>query len=77
MEDTSNPERQPILFKRRYGKLSKTKRETKELGMETRPGEGVLKEEKFTNTRKPSDQRVCGEFWTLRGQYNREEKINK
>ena len=44
--------------------------------METRPGEGVVKE-KFPNTRKPSHQRVCGEFWNLRGQLNREGKINK
>ena len=30
------------------------KRETKELGMETCPGEGVMKEEKFPNSRKLS-----------------------
>ena len=53
------------------------KRETKELGMETHPGEGVIKEEKFPNTRKPSHRQVCGEFWDLRGQHNWEEKINK
>ena len=45
--------------------------------METVPGEGVLKEEKFPNTRKPSHWRVCEEFWNLRGQHNQEEKINK
>ena len=45
--------------------------------METRPGEGVIKEEKFPNTRKPSHLWVCEEFWNLRGQHNREEKINK
>ena len=50
-----------------------TKRETKELGMETRPEEGVMKE-KFPNTRKPSHQWVCGEFWNLRGQHNQEGK---
>ena len=33
-----------------------TKGETKELGMETHPGEGVMKEEKFPNSRKPSHQ---------------------
>ena len=42
--------------------------------METHPGKGVLKEEKFPNTRKPSHQWVCGEFWNLRGQHNREGK---
>ena len=36
------------------GSLYKIKRETKELGMETHPGEGVVKEEKFPNTRKAS-----------------------
>ena len=51
----------------------KTKRETKELGMETCPGEGNLKE-KFPNIRKPSHWQVCGEFWNLRGQHNQEEK---
>ena len=35
---------------------------------------GVLKEGKFPNTRKPSYQWVCGEFWNLREQHNREEK---
>ena len=38
--------------------------------METQPGEGVVKEEKFPNNRKPSHQRVCGVFWNLRGQHN-------
>ena len=42
--------------------------------METHPREGVLKEEKFPNTRKPSHWQVCGEFWNLRGQHNQEEK---
>ena len=45
--------------------------------METCPGEGVVKEEKFPNSRKPSYQWLCGEFWNLRGQHNQEEKINK
>ena len=44
--------------------------------METCPGEGVVKEEKFPKARKPSHQQVCGEFWNLRGQHNREKKIN-
>ena len=42
--------------------------------METCPREGVMKEEKFPNTRKPSHQWVFGEFWTLRGQHNWEGK---
>ena len=40
--------------------------------MESHPGKGVMKEEKFPNTRKPSHQQVCGEFWNLRGQHNQE-----
>ena len=39
--------------------------------METGPGEGVMKEEKFPNSRTPSHRWVCGEFWNLRGQHNR------
>ena len=42
--------------------------------MEAHPGEGVVKEEKFPNIRKPSHWRVCGEFWNLRGHHNLEEK---
>ena len=45
----------------------KDKKRDKELGMETCPGEGVLKK-KFPNSRKPSHRQVCGEFWNLRGQ---------
>ena len=45
--------------------------------MKTHPREGVLKEEKFPNTRKPSHQWVCGEFWNFRGQHNREGKKKK
>ena len=47
------------------------KRETKELGTETHPGEGVIK---FPNSRKPYHRQVCGEFWNLRGQHNQEGK---
>ena len=43
--------------------------------METHPGQGVMKEEKLPNTRKPSHQWVCGEFRNLRGQHNQERKI--
>ena len=45
--------------------------------METHPGVGVMKEEKFPNTRKHSHWQVCGEFWNLRGQHNQEEKKKK
>ena len=42
--------------------------------MESCPGEGVMKEEKFPHNKKPSHWHVCGEFWNLRGQHNQEEK---
>ena len=42
--------------------------------MDTHPRKGVLQEEKFPNTRKPSHWQVCGEFWNLRGQHKWEEK---
>ena len=45
--------------------------------METCPGEGVMKEDKFPNSRTPSHQWVCGEFWNLRGQHNWERKKKK
>ena len=40
--------------------------------METHPGEGGMKEEKFPHSRKCSHRWVCGEFWNLRGQHNQE-----
>ena len=33
-----------------------------------------MSEEKFPNTRKPSQWQACGEFWDLREQHNREGK---
>jgi len=42
--------------------------------MELHPRKGVLKREKFPNTRKHSHCQVCVEPWKLRGQHNREEK---
>ena len=45
--------------------------------MEIHPREGVMKEEKFPNTWKPSYQQVCGELWNLRRQHNREGKKKK
>ena len=42
-EDIRHPEKQPILFERRYEKIKKIKRKTKEVGMEIHPKKGVLK----------------------------------
>ena len=54
------------------GQSRKDKKRDKRVRDETHPGEGVVKEEKFPNSRKPSHWWVCGEFWNLRGQHNRE-----
>ena len=58
------------------GGRAKYKRK-KKLEMETHPEEGVMKEEKFPNSREPSHRWVCGEFWNLRGQHNWETKKKK
>ena len=42
-EDIRHPEKQPNVFERREEKISKTKRETKEVGTELHPRKGVLK----------------------------------
>ena len=41
-------------LRKEVGKNIKDKGETKEVGMELHPGKGVLKREKFPNTRKHS-----------------------
>ena len=56
------------------GQNIKDKKRDKTVRDESCPGEGVVKEEKFPNTRKPSHWQVCGEFWNLRGQHNQKEK---
>ena len=45
--------------------------------MKTSPREGVVKEEKLPNTRKPSHQQVYGEFGNLKGHHNQEGKKKK
>jgi len=52
----------------------KDKKETKEVGTELHPRKGVLKREKFPNTRKHSHCQVCAKPWNHRWQRNREEK---
>ena len=63
----------PFSFKEGRTKYKRQK----ELGIEIRAGDGVKKEEKFPNSRKPSHRQVYGEFWNPRGQHNREEKKKK
>ena len=48
-------------------KKKKRERETKEVGTEHQPGKGVLKREKFPNTRKHSHCRVWGNLVTTEG----------
>ena len=74
-EDIRHPEKQPKSSKggrKKYKRQKKKK--TKEEGTEFCPGKGVLKREKFPNTRKPSHCRICAELWKHRGQHNREKK---
>ena len=54
------------------------KRKTKDLGTETHPGEGVVKE-KFPISRIGNllTGRISGEFWNLRGHQNWEGKKKK
>ena len=75
-EDIRHPESSPVSLKGGRKKY-KTKKETKEVGMELCPRKGVLKRETFPNTRKHFHCRVCGEPWNLRGQHNWDEKMNK
>ena len=42
--------------------------------METHPGEGVVKEERFPNSREPSHRQVDGEFWNLKSQQSQVKK---
>ena len=50
------------------------KTESKDLGMDTHPGEGVMK--KFPHNRKPFHRQVCMELWNPREWHNWE-KTNK
>ena len=55
----------------------KTKKETKELGMDTHLGEGVMNGEKFQNSRNPSHWWVCGSFGVSEGNISRRIKKKK
>ena len=50
-EDIRHPGKQPLSSKGGRKKYKRKKKETKEVGRELRPGKGVLKREKFPNTR--------------------------
>ena len=76
-EDIRHPEKQPKSSKGGRKKYKRQKKETREGWMEFCPRKGVLKREKFPNTRKSSPCQICAEPWKHRGQHNREEKIHK
>ena len=65
-EDIRHPEKQPNSSKGGRKKYKRQKKRQKR--------KGVLKREKFPNTRKHSHCRVCAEPWKHRGQHNWEEK---
>ena len=73
-EDIRHPEKEPKSSKGGRKKYKRQKKETIEGGTEFRPRKGVLKREKFPNTRKSSHCQICAEPWKHRGQHNREEK---
>ena len=76
-EDIRHPEKQPNSSKGGRKKYRRQKKRHKREGRGVPSQEGVLKREKFPNTRKPSHCRICAELWKHRGQHKREKKINK
>ena len=68
------PRRAAHSLWKEIGQNIKDKKRDKRVRDETHPGEGVVKEEKFPNSRKPFHWWVCGEFWNLRGKHNQEGK---
>ena len=69
------PRKATHCLQKEVGKnIKDKKKEPKEGGTEFLPGKGVLKREKFPNTRKPSHCGICAKPWKHRGQHNREEK---
>ena len=60
-EDIIHPKSSLLSSKGGKKKDKRQKMETKEVGTELCPVKGVLKREKFPNTRKHSHCRVCGE----------------
>ena len=68
------PRKETHCLWKEVGKNIKDKKRDKR-GRDGAPSrEGVLKREKFPNTRKPSHCRICAELWKHRGQHNRKKK---
>ena len=71
------PRKAAHCLQKRVGQNIKDKKRDKRVRDGDHPKEGVVKEEKFPNTKKPSHSRVCREFWNLRGQHNWEGEKKK
>ena len=72
------PRKAPHSLQKEVGQNIKDKKRDKRV----RDGDlswqgGVVKEEKFPNSRRHCHQQVCGEFWNLRGQHNGGEKPHR
>ena len=77
-EEYQAPRKAACSLQKEIGQNIKNKKRDKRVRNGDHPRKGVITEEKFPNTRKPSHSWVCGEFWNLRGQHNRESwKKNK
>ena len=66
-EDTTTQKVSPISSKGGRTKDKRQKQRTKDLGMETCPGEGVMKKEKFPHSRKPLTGVFVGSFGITEG----------
>ena len=66
-EDIRHPEKQTKSSKGGRKKYKRQKKETKEEWTEFCPRKGVLKREKFPNTRKHSHCRVCESLGSTEG----------
>ena len=65
------------LFSSKGGRIKYKKQKERQRVRDGDPSREEFVKEKFPNTRKPSHQQVCGEFWNLRGQHNQEGKKKK
>ena len=74
MQRTSGTQKSNPTPRKEVGKNIKDNKIDKRRRDGVPSGKGVLKREKFPNTRKPSHCRICAELWKHRGQHNREEK---
>ena len=71
------PRKAAQSLQKEIGQNIKNKKRDKRVRNGDHPRKGVMTEEKFPNTRKPSHSWVCGEFWNLRVQHNWEKKKKK